>query len=80
MRKHSLLNRPDAREVAASLSQAERVVRPAADLVGVMIVLAIVLPEAHRAKVIAAARRESQEPAAGTRVWPTVTRPGDVLE
>jgi len=80
MRKHSVLNRPDAREVAASLSQAERIVRPAADLVGVMIVLPIVLPEADRAKVIAAALRESHKPAAGTRVWPTVTRPGDVLE
>ena len=80
MRKRSLLNRPNAREVAASLSQTERVVRPAADLVGVMFVLPVVLPEAHWAKVIAAALRESHEPAAGTRVWPTVTRPGDVLE
>ena len=35
-----------------------------------MIVLPIVLPEAHRAKVIAAALRESHKPAAGTRVWP----------
>jgi hypothetical protein len=80
VRKHSLARCPDASEVSTSLSKTHFVVRATAHGIGIVFVLAVVLPEAHRADVIPTALRKSHEPAAGTRVRPTVLRPGDVLE
>lgn len=67
--------RAELSDVPASLRQAQFVVRAATNLVGIVVVLAVVLPEAHRADLKPTPLVESEVAAAGTRVrlvrlWP----------
>jgi hypothetical protein len=48
MRKHSLTRCPDASKVLTSVSETDFVVRATAHRIGIVLVLAVVLPEAHR--------------------------------
>lgn len=60
---------PDRLEVLAGLPQAEVVVRTAADLVGIMLVLAVVFPVADVTDLERPALSQGDKPAAGTAVW-----------
>lgn len=59
---------PERGEVGARLGEAEVVVRSATDHCGVVVVLAVVLPEADRADLVLAPGVEGQVAAAGARV------------
>lgn len=58
----------DAPITLASLSQTQRTVRTATCLVGVVTVLAVVLPAAHRANLIASASAQGETVAARTAI------------
>lgn len=76
MLKLLLRRSTQAFEVVARLRQAQRAVRPTAHLVGIVDILTVVLPEAHRAYLVSTALIESEIAAtrAGIRSgadWPT---------
>jgi hypothetical protein len=73
-----LVTRPEPPEVLAGLRERQPLVRPAPHLVGVVVVLAIVLPETDSADVKTAARIERQVPAARARVRAAARRLVDV--
>ena len=56
-------------DILARLGQAERVVRAAANHIGVVFVLPVVFPETDGANVEAASFRERLEPTARTRIY-----------
>lgn len=60
------LDSPDLGEVAAGLGKAETSVRATSHYVGVVVVLPVVLPEAHRTDVVDAALGQGEIAAAWT--------------
>jgi hypothetical protein len=64
------------REVATRIREAERTVRSAADTIGIMVVLAVIFPKAHRTNLESATLHESQVIAARTRESPAWLGPG----
>lgn len=68
MRQYSSTTRAELREVSPSLRKAQLVVRAAANVISIVIVLSIVLPEADRTDLISASCRKGEETAARTRM------------
>lgn len=58
----------DRRIVAPRLGETERSVGATTDTVGVLVVLAVVFPETHRADLVSAPLAQRQEPAARARM------------
>jgi hypothetical protein len=65
---------PESSEVHAGFGQAQRAIGAAANLVSVVIILTIVLPEADRAESEPTAIWQGQESAAGARIWTLARR------
>lgn len=70
VRHHPLRTRTDAREVVPGSSETQFVIRSATDVVGVMVVLPVVLPETHGTDLVSAALRQREVPATRTAVRP----------
>lgn len=69
MLKGLLRRSTEALEIAARFRQAQSAVRPTPDLIGIVHVLAIVLPEAHRATLVTTSLLQSHIVTAGASVW-----------
>jgi hypothetical protein len=78
--QYSFLCGPDPTEVRACCGEAQRVVRSTSDLVGVVVVLAVVFPEAHGADVVAPSVRQRQRATAGAGIRPAAARTDHVHE
>lgn len=68
MEQKALFTGPEGVEVPAGLDRAETPIGTTANSVDIMLVLPVVLPEAHRAYLVSSSFIECQEP--------TVNRPG----
>jgi hypothetical protein len=60
----ALFTRAERREIATCLFKAEGTIRTAANTRGVLIVLTVVLPEAHRTDLVSPTLIQREEPAA----------------
>lgn len=64
--------RADSGEVPAGVEQTQASVRAAAHAAGVVVVLAVVVPEAHRADLVVATPLQREEAAARARMRPSL--------
>jgi hypothetical protein len=80
MRENPSGTRPELSKVSASLGQAQLVVGSAPLFISDRIVLAVILPKANWANLIAATVRQGQELAARARIRTAVRTPDDSLK
>ncbi len=80
MSQTTLFAGPERLEVSTSSGQAQPPVGAAANGVHIMLVLPVVLPEAHRAYLVPAPLTEGEESAARTRIRLVPARPAHIEE